>query len=77
MEELSQTLDPLGPLTLVQLIDRSAYKSGMEVGWIRRIQRIKSSVYGILVFILLWSFGECRHGYAVSSLMDMAYWSSE
>ncbi|GJY53689.1 reverse transcriptase domain-containing protein [Tanacetum coccineum] len=22
-------------------------------------------------------FGECRHGYAVSSLMDMAYWSSE
>ncbi|GJX65940.1 hypothetical protein Tco_0300283 [Tanacetum coccineum] len=22
-------------------------------------------------------FGECRHGYAVSSLMDTAYWSSE
>ncbi|GKC16521.1 putative reverse transcriptase domain-containing protein [Tanacetum coccineum] len=41
--------------------------------------------YGVLIFSgyvildlsLLWSFGECRHGYAVSSVMDMAYWSLE
>ncbi|GJW31088.1 hypothetical protein Tco_0051120 [Tanacetum coccineum] len=40
--------------------------------------------YGVLVFwiwrIELYSsvvFSECRHGYAVSSLMDTAYWSSE
>ncbi|GKF23696.1 hypothetical protein Tco_0076018, partial [Tanacetum coccineum] len=40
--------------------------------------------YGVLVFwiwrIDLYSFvvfGECRHGYAVSSLMDTTYWSSE
>ncbi|GJY47629.1 hypothetical protein Tco_0436692 [Tanacetum coccineum] len=34
--------------------------------WIRRIELVS------FVF-----FGECRHGYAVSSLMDTAYWSSE
>ncbi|GJS45393.1 hypothetical protein Tco_0595514 [Tanacetum coccineum] len=41
--------------------------------------------YGVLVFfcirhidlLSLVVFGECRHGYAVSSLMDTAYWSSE
>ncbi|GJZ57314.1 hypothetical protein Tco_0612808 [Tanacetum coccineum] len=31
----------------------------------------------VLSFIPFVVFGECRHGYAVSSLMDMAYWSSE
>nr|GFC16209.1 hypothetical protein [Tanacetum cinerariifolium] len=34
--------------------------------WIQRIE---------LVSIV--AFGECRHGYAVSSLMDMTYWLSE
>ncbi|GJY86030.1 hypothetical protein Tco_0500056 [Tanacetum coccineum] len=34
--------------------------------WIRRI--------GLVSFVV---FGECRHGYAVSSLMDTAYWLSE
>ncbi|GJV63714.1 zinc finger, CCHC-type containing protein [Tanacetum coccineum] len=34
--------------------------------WIRRIE--------LHSFVVL---GECRHGYAVSSFMDMAYWSSE
>ncbi|GJY03208.1 hypothetical protein Tco_0361360 [Tanacetum coccineum] len=32
---------------------------------------------GVLIFIPLLVFGECRHGYAVSSLMDTAYWSLE
>ncbi|GJR41213.1 hypothetical protein Tco_1216897 [Tanacetum coccineum] len=36
------------------------------LSWIRRI--------GLVSFVV---FGECRHGYAVSSLMDMAYWLSE
>ncbi|GKC40994.1 retrovirus-related pol polyprotein from transposon TNT 1-94 [Tanacetum coccineum] len=35
------------------------------------------SGYGVLSLFPLWSFGECRHGYAISSLMDTAYWSSE
>ncbi|GKD25882.1 hypothetical protein Tco_1232096, partial [Tanacetum coccineum] len=41
--------------------------------------------YGVLVFpgdyVLIlfpsWSFVKCRHRYAVSSLMDTAYWMSE
>ncbi|GJS67482.1 hypothetical protein Tco_0682046, partial [Tanacetum coccineum] len=36
------------------------------LSWIRRI--------GLVSFIV---FGEYRHGYAVSSLMDTAYWLSE
>ncbi|GJU99332.1 hypothetical protein Tco_1328603 [Tanacetum coccineum] len=32
------------------------------------------SGYGVLSLFPLWSFGECRHRYAVSSLMDTAYW---
>ncbi|GKA29202.1 putative reverse transcriptase domain-containing protein [Tanacetum coccineum] len=35
------------------------------------------SGYGVLVLFPLWSFGECRHRYAVSFLMDTAYWLSE
>ncbi|GJV63384.1 hypothetical protein Tco_1474212 [Tanacetum coccineum] len=38
----------------------------IESLWIRRIDLYPSVV-----------FGEYRHGYAVSSLMNMAYWSSE
>ncbi|GJU60839.1 hypothetical protein Tco_1238605 [Tanacetum coccineum] len=51
----------------------SIYKVWKSVGygridslWIRHIDLYSSVV-----------FGECRHGYAVSSLMDTAYWSSE
>ncbi|GJT78994.1 hypothetical protein Tco_1045719 [Tanacetum coccineum] len=36
------------------------------LSWIRRI--------GLVSFVV---FGECRHRYVVSSLMDMAYWLSE
>ncbi|GJR50181.1 reverse transcriptase domain-containing protein [Tanacetum coccineum] len=36
------------------------------LSWIRRIRLVSFVV-----------FGECRHGYAVSSLMDTAYWLSE
>ncbi|GJR24153.1 hypothetical protein Tco_0972680 [Tanacetum coccineum] len=36
------------------------------LSWIRRI--------GLVSFVV---FGECRHGYAVSSMMDTAYWLSE
>ncbi|GJV89176.1 hypothetical protein Tco_1533114 [Tanacetum coccineum] len=36
------------------------------LSWIRRI--------GLVSFMV---FGECRHGYAVSSLMDTVYWLSE
>ncbi|GJU43304.1 hypothetical protein Tco_1200570, partial [Tanacetum coccineum] len=48
--------------------------------WIRRIQGIGYGVLEFLRRIDLLSFvvfGECRHGYAVSSLMDTAYWLSE
>ncbi|GJR03986.1 hypothetical protein Tco_0526970 [Tanacetum coccineum] len=52
---------------------------GLEVSSIRRIQGIG---YGVLEFLGIRRidllsfvvFGECSHGYAVSSLMDMAYW---
>nr|GEY56050.1 hypothetical protein [Tanacetum cinerariifolium] len=33
--------------------------------------------YGILILDPLWSLVKCRHRYAVSSLMDTAYWMSE
>ncbi|GJZ76399.1 hypothetical protein Tco_0641071 [Tanacetum coccineum] len=42
------------------------FQYGVLVFWIRRIDLVSFVV-----------FGECRHGYAVSSLMDTAYWSSE
>ncbi|GJZ73119.1 hypothetical protein Tco_0637265 [Tanacetum coccineum] len=57
----------LAPLKLV--FDFSIYKVWKSVGygvsksWIRRIDLYSSVV-----------FGECRHGYAVSSLMDTSYW---
>ncbi|GKF63188.1 hypothetical protein Tco_0186636, partial [Tanacetum coccineum] len=43
---------------------------GLEFGSIRRIQGIG---YGVLDFLGVGT----THGYAVSSLMDTAYWSSE
>ncbi|GKE82995.1 hypothetical protein Tco_1552995, partial [Tanacetum coccineum] len=33
--------------------------------------------YGVLDFLSLWFLVKCRHRYAVSSLMDMAYRMSE
>ncbi|GKE09667.1 hypothetical protein Tco_1413218 [Tanacetum coccineum] len=45
----------------------SIYKVWKSVGYgIRRIDLYSSVVSG-----------ECRHGYAISSMMDTAYWSSE
>ncbi|GJW97386.1 hypothetical protein Tco_0179194 [Tanacetum coccineum] len=38
---------------------------------------LPSSRYGVLDLVSFVVFGECRHRYAVSSLMDMAYWLSE
>ncbi|GKF54506.1 hypothetical protein Tco_0161416, partial [Tanacetum coccineum] len=35
------------------------------------------SGYGVLDLVSFVVFGECRHRYAVSSLMDTAYWLSE
>nr|GEU64078.1 hypothetical protein [Tanacetum cinerariifolium] len=40
-------------------------------------RRIAFSGYGVLDLVSFVVFGECWHGYAVSSLMDMVYWSSE
>ncbi|GJR87150.1 hypothetical protein Tco_0211161 [Tanacetum coccineum] len=56
----------------VEIMDRE----GLEVGSIRRIQGIG---YVVLEFlgVSFMVFGECGHGYAVSSLMDTAYWLSE
>ncbi|GKB93323.1 retrovirus-related pol polyprotein from transposon TNT 1-94 [Tanacetum coccineum] len=39
--------------------------------------RIESSGYGVIDLYSSVVFGECRHGYAVYSLMDTAYWSLE
>ncbi|GJX22949.1 putative reverse transcriptase domain-containing protein [Tanacetum coccineum] len=36
-----------------------------------------SSGYSIVIFFTLWSLVKCKAQYAVSSLMDTAYWSSE
>ncbi|GJT39358.1 retrovirus-related pol polyprotein from transposon TNT 1-94 [Tanacetum coccineum] len=33
--------------------------------------------YGVLILFPSWSLVKCRHRYAVSSLMDTAYWMSE
>ncbi|GKE91388.1 hypothetical protein Tco_1572483, partial [Tanacetum coccineum] len=38
---------------------------------------LPSSGYGVLDLVSFVVFGECRHRYAVSSLMDMVYWLSE
>ncbi|GKG14007.1 hypothetical protein Tco_0350967, partial [Tanacetum coccineum] len=38
---------------------------------------LTSSGYGIMDLVSFVVFGERRHRYAVSSLMDTAYWSSE
>ncbi|GJT83588.1 hypothetical protein Tco_1057930 [Tanacetum coccineum] len=58
--------------------------SGYAVSVLAQIRCIFLDGYGVLVvrtviFILfpLWSFVECRHRYAVSSLMDTVYWMSE
>ncbi|GJT50484.1 hypothetical protein Tco_0976641 [Tanacetum coccineum] len=37
---------------------------------------LRLSGYGVLGFFSV-VFGECRHGYAISPLMDTAYWSLE
>ncbi|GKD52685.1 hypothetical protein Tco_1281661 [Tanacetum coccineum] len=52
------------------LLDDQNSRSGLEVGWIRRIHVLDTAYWGFL------GVGT-THGYAVSSLMDTAYWSSE
>ncbi|GKE27480.1 hypothetical protein Tco_1442864, partial [Tanacetum coccineum] len=69
----------VGWIRRIQVLD-TAYRGFLRVGTTLDIfQNIQ-----ILVSLdtAYWAyssvvFGECRHGYAVSSLMDMAYWSSE
>ncbi|GKC64364.1 hypothetical protein Tco_1096962, partial [Tanacetum coccineum] len=41
------------------------------------IWRIGSSGYSVLIFNSLWYLVKCRPGYAVFSLLDMAYWLSK
>ncbi|GKB75624.1 hypothetical protein Tco_0942519 [Tanacetum coccineum] len=43
----------------------------------RWIRRISSSGYGVLLFKSSWFLVKFRRRYAVSSLMDTAYWLSE
>ncbi|GJT08172.1 hypothetical protein Tco_0842634 [Tanacetum coccineum] len=78
---LDRELDTPYPMevdTLYSTVDQnSVWKSvgyGVSKSWIRRIDSLwirRIDLYSSVVF------GECRHGYAVSSLMDTAYWSSE
>ncbi|GJY57167.1 hypothetical protein Tco_0456282 [Tanacetum coccineum] len=48
---------------------------GVDYGGINA--RIAFPGYGVLDLVSFVVFGECRHRYAVSSLMDTAYWLSE
>ncbi|GKC85541.1 hypothetical protein Tco_1141258 [Tanacetum coccineum] len=77
----------VGSIRRIQVLD-TAYWGFLRVGTMldifQNIILIPYFQYGVLVFwirrIELYSsvvFGECRHGYAVSSLMDTTYWSSE
>ncbi|GJX42614.1 hypothetical protein Tco_0257604 [Tanacetum coccineum] len=70
---LDKELDTPYPMevdTLYSTVDQnSVWKSvgyGVSMSWIRLIGLYSSVV-----------LGKCKHGYAVSFLMDMAYWSSE
>ncbi|GJS39809.1 hypothetical protein Tco_0564852 [Tanacetum coccineum] len=66
IHQASSSVPPLS----TPIIDLSPPKLGLEVGSIRRIQGIR---YSVLEFLGVGT----THGYAVSSLMDTAYWSSE
>ncbi|GKA13250.1 retrovirus-related pol polyprotein from transposon TNT 1-94 [Tanacetum coccineum] len=55
-------------------IDVYSKKISLGVG---NDQRIAFPGYNILDLVVFVVIGECRHRYAVSSLMDTAYWSSE
>ncbi|GKE11360.1 hypothetical protein Tco_1414911, partial [Tanacetum coccineum] len=48
--------------------------SGYDVLSFSGYSVLSFSGYGVLSFFPLWFFGECRHGYAVASLMDTTYW---
>nr|GEW02471.1 reverse transcriptase zinc-binding domain-containing protein [Tanacetum cinerariifolium] len=50
------------------------FKKGSGVMSIRRIQCV---AYGRIDLVSFMVFDECRHGYAISSLMDTPYWLSE
>ncbi|GKC38560.1 hypothetical protein Tco_1050944 [Tanacetum coccineum] len=54
--------NPMLDLILILTGSRSRFDTSYPMGWIRRIGAGPD-------------IGECdRHGYAISSLMDMAYW---
>ncbi|GJR31009.1 hypothetical protein Tco_1107241 [Tanacetum coccineum] len=46
-------------------------------GWAMLDGQHVFSGYGVLNLVPLWSLVKCRHRYAVSLLMDTAYWMSE
>ncbi|GKD79824.1 hypothetical protein Tco_1342445, partial [Tanacetum coccineum] len=53
----------------------------LRLNFFMRVKKLEygvlpSSGYGVLDLVVV-VFGECRHRYAVSSLMDTAYWLSE
>ncbi|GJX22106.1 DNA-directed DNA polymerase [Tanacetum coccineum] len=54
---------------VIKLLD-----AGLQLLW---FSVLPSSGYGVLDLVSFVVFGECRHRYAVSSLMDTAYWLSE
>ncbi|GKE60480.1 hypothetical protein Tco_1510847, partial [Tanacetum coccineum] len=39
--------------------------------------QLRELIYDVLDLVPLWSLVKCRHRYAISSLMDAAYWMSE
>ncbi|GJU72294.1 hypothetical protein Tco_1263699 [Tanacetum coccineum] len=81
---LSRCCLEVGLMRRIQVLD-TVYWGFLGVGTMldifQNIIFIPYFQYGVLVFwirrIELLVFGECRHGYDVSSLMDTAYWYSE
>ncbi|GJZ94467.1 retrovirus-related pol polyprotein from transposon TNT 1-94 [Tanacetum coccineum] len=86
-ERLAQGLE-VGSMRRIQGLD-TAYWGFLRVGttldifqniiFIRYFQYgvLVFSGYGILILFPFVVFGECRHGYAISSLIDTTYWSLE
>ncbi|GKC01577.1 hypothetical protein Tco_0987713, partial [Tanacetum coccineum] len=56
-----------------------AFKNPLETLKIEMVLQDEEvfSVYGVLIFIPVWSLVKCRHWYAASFLMDTVYWMSE
>ncbi|GJZ68265.1 hypothetical protein Tco_0631505, partial [Tanacetum coccineum] len=70
----------VGWIRRIHVLD-TAYWEFLEVGTtfdiFQNIILIPYLEYGVLIFIPFVVFGERRHGYTVSSLIDTTYWPSE